>query len=47
MTDSLSKSAPMENIQMENLQDSALYNKDLAPVPRERRTWTTYSYAAL
>ena len=27
--------------------DSALYNEDLAPVPLERRTWTTYSYMAL
>jgi len=26
---------------------SPLYNHDLAPVPRERRTWTTYAYAAL
>ena len=27
--------------------DPALYNKDLAPVPRERRTWGTYNYASL
>ena len=26
---------------------SPLYNEDLAPVPIERRTWTTYNYAAL
>jgi NCS1 family nucleobase:cation symporter-1 len=26
---------------------SSLYNKDLAPVPAERRTWGTYNYAAL
>jgi NCS1 family nucleobase:cation symporter-1 len=26
---------------------SPLYNPDLAPVPPERRTWTTYNYAAL
>ena len=26
---------------------SALYNADLAPVPPERRTWTTWNYAAL
>ena len=25
----------------------ALYNKDLAPVPRERRTWGTYNYTSL
>ncbi len=29
------------------LRASSLYNEDLAPVPAERRTWTTYSYAAL
>jgi nucleobase:cation symporter-1, NCS1 family len=27
--------------------DSALYNKDLAPIPKERRTWGTYNYASL
>jgi nucleobase:cation symporter-1, NCS1 family len=27
--------------------DSRLYNDDLAPVPVERRNWTTYSYMAL
>ncbi len=27
--------------------DSSLYNKDLAPIPRERRTWGTYNYASL
>ena len=27
--------------------DSSLYNHDLAPVPIERRTWTTYNYASL
>jgi len=26
---------------------SPLYNKDLAPVPVDRRSWTTYNYAAL
>jgi len=29
------------------LQDSPLYNKDLAPVPAEERTWGVYNYAAL
>src|SRR5882724_116020 len=29
------------------IHDSSLYNKDLAPVPAERRTWRTYNYAAL
>ena len=27
--------------------DSGLWNKDLAPIPMERRTWGTYNYAAL
>ncbi len=27
--------------------DPSLYNADLAPVPPERRTWTTYNFAAL
>jgi nucleobase:cation symporter-1, NCS1 family len=30
-----------------DLSDSPLYNADLAPVPIERRTWSTYNYAAL
>ncbi len=29
------------------IEDSPLYNRDLAPVPAERRTWGTYNYAAL
>jgi nucleobase:cation symporter-1, NCS1 family len=29
------------------LEDSSLYNPDLAPVPIERRTWNTYNYFAL
>jgi NCS1 family nucleobase:cation symporter-1 len=29
------------------LADSSLYNEDLAPVPVQRRTWTTYNYLAL
>jgi nucleobase:cation symporter-1, NCS1 family len=31
----------------ETIRDSSLYNKDLAPVSPERRTWSTYNYAAL
>jgi NCS1 family nucleobase:cation symporter-1 len=27
--------------------DPSLFNEDLAPVPPERRTWTTYNYASL
>jgi NCS1 family nucleobase:cation symporter-1 len=30
-----------------SIQDSPLYNEDLAPVRLERRTWTTYAYMAL
>src|SRR5215467_8934325 len=30
-----------------DIQSSPLYNPDLAPVGPERRTWTTYNYAAL
>ena len=31
----------------ETIRESSLYNKDLAPVAPERRTWRTYNYAAL
>jgi len=31
----------------EAIRVSPLYNEDLAPVPIERRNWTTYNYAAL
>src|SRR5215467_7489726 len=30
-----------------SIESSPLYNPDLAPVSAERRTWTTYNYAAL
>jgi len=30
-----------------NIEDSALYNPDLAPAEAERRSWGTYNYAAL
>jgi NCS1 family nucleobase:cation symporter-1 len=30
-----------------SLAGSPLWNEDLAPVPVQRRTWTTYNYAAL
>src|SRR3989442_4148843 len=29
------------------VQNSPIYNRDLAPVPVQRRNWTTYNYAAL
>src|SRR5580700_3503690 len=31
----------------ETIRDSTLYNKDLAPIPAGRRTWSNYNYAAL
>jgi NCS1 family nucleobase:cation symporter-1 len=31
----------------DTIRESSLYNKDLAPVAAERRTWRTYNYAAL
>ncbi len=31
----------------ETLRKSFLYNEDLAPVPTDRRSWSTYNYAAL
>jgi NCS1 family nucleobase:cation symporter-1 len=31
----------------ETVRSSSLYNADLAPVPAERRSWSTYNYAAL
>src|SRR6266850_4180248 len=31
----------------EQIRSSPLYNEDLAPVPVEKRNWTTYNYAAL
>src|SRR5258706_9139426 len=32
---------------MTELQDPSLFNKDLAPIPLERRTWGLYNYASL
>ncbi len=32
---------------MSDIHSSPLYNKDLAPVPAERRTWRLYDYASL
>jgi len=39
--------APTGALAAETVRESALYNKDLAPAPPERRTWRTYNYAAL
>jgi NCS1 family nucleobase:cation symporter-1 len=32
---------------LQEISQSPLYNEDLAPVPIEKRNWTTYNYAAL
>ncbi|OAV84588.1 hypothetical protein PTTG_31170, partial [Puccinia triticina 1-1 BBBD Race 1] len=32
---------------LESIKREPLYNEDLAPVPIEKRNWTTYNYAAL
>ena len=32
---------------LESIKVSSLYNEDLAPVPIEKRNWTTYNFAAL
>jgi NCS1 family nucleobase:cation symporter-1 len=37
----------VELLDTSRVEQSALYNEDLAPVPISRRTWTTYNYAAL
>src|SRR5271154_898171 len=42
MTEAYSASLPAETVR-----DSTLYNKDLAPISTDRRTWRTYNYAAL
>src|ERR1700726_4193641 len=34
-------------LRAETIQSSSLYNKDLAAIPSERRTWSTSNYAAL
>jgi len=31
----------------DTIRSSSLYNEDLAPIPAERRSWSTYNYAAL
>src|SRR6266850_1062413 len=38
---------PTKLLRAETIRSSSLYNKDLAPVSSERRTWRTYNYAAL
>src|SRR5437773_7278894 len=37
----------VELVETRRVEASPLYNHDLAPVPLDRRNWTTYNYAAL
>jgi NCS1 family nucleobase:cation symporter-1 len=37
----------VELLRTERIEQSPLYNRDLAPVPLARRDWTTYNFAAL
>ena len=37
----------VELIDTTRIEASALYNRDLAPVPLSRRDWSTYNFAAL
>lgn len=37
----------LQRAALEEIASSPLYNEDLAPVPVEKRNWTTYNYAAL
>jgi NCS1 family nucleobase:cation symporter-1 len=37
----------VELVETRRIESSPLYNRDLAPVPIAKRTWTTYNYAAL
>src|ERR1700704_4463559 len=46
MSKSASQDAPDVEVSIE-IEHSTLYNKDLAPVPKERRTWRVGSFAAL
>src|SRR5687767_940753 len=34
-------------MQLKDIQHSSLYSEDLAPIPREKRSWNTWNYAAL
>lgn len=43
----MSHSSSVEAALQTSIESSPLYNRDLAPVPPERRTWGTYNYAAL
>jgi len=42
-----SSEIPVVSAASESTRASSLYNPDLAPVPAERRSWSTYNYAAL
>ena len=43
----MNPTAMIEPAHEDGLEDSALYNADLAPVPTARRTWSTWNFAAL
>ncbi len=43
----MSTTSPSTAAVKSDIQASSLYNPDLAPVAPERRTWSTYNYAAL
>src|SRR5271154_6274036 len=47
MTIESGKSPGTESAPSPGRASSQLWNKDLAPIPRDRRTWGTYNYAAL
>ena len=38
---------PPDVLNAETIQNSSLYNEDLAPIPASGRNWSTYNYAAL
>src|SRR5690349_15482857 len=42
-----SLAAPSHAASPSGAHDPSLYNEDLAPIPIEKRTWTTYNYASL
>src|SRR3954471_13880276 len=43
----LAQNAPDVAVDLAQLKDSRLYNRDLAPVPASRRKWGLLSFAAL
>ena len=47
MNSESSKYSDSKNPPLEGREASSLINKDLAPIPQEKRTWGTWNYAAL